>query len=325
MEEHKDVPRCILAITLTPILLIIFVWLEETAKGSEIHYISALILNDFFVQLMFGAFIPLAIGTCLLIFSRIESAPKKLKYILYAVTILSLIATLFVANSLATVPRGGRQHSYGVSSDTFDTFSLNLTLHQRLGVYYGESYQTIFTNDYPTSLVYVSGYGESFMQDPEVRLRATNPINLSGTLYLFIYLYRATDDYSQRLPLYFSFSEESIDFDGSSVWVRKEIRSPYFAWGSSGEYRRMRLEGYKIGLLLFLKLRGTDYGDEIHFTANINGRFQIIDFHVDSALQNGVAILLCGIFAGIYVQILGKPVIKRIVGSRSIRKQFGSK
>ncbi|MDH5375645.1 MAG: hypothetical protein OEW95_07520 [Candidatus Bathyarchaeota archaeon] len=61
---------------LTPLLLASFVWLEEIAKGSEIHYwFRGLILNRFFVEIMFVAFVPLAAGTLLLLFSRIEDAP----------------------------------------------------------------------------------------------------------------------------------------------------------------------------------------------------------------------------------------------------------
>lgn len=309
MEEDKNVIkfRCALTIILTPILLISFVWLEEMAKGSELYYVDNLILNRFFVQIMFAAFIPLAIGTFLLLFCRIEDAPRKLKYILYAVVILSLIATVFVANSLATVPRGGKQSSFWVSPDTFQG---NISAHGEY--YYGESYQTLFTKNYPTSMVVVFGQGESITEKwLDVRLQTTKPVNLNGTLYLYMFLYRATDEYRTH-PISIYYTYKSIELEESSLWMGA-ILTPEIRWGSNSAraHERMRLEGYEIGLRLSLRLRGADYGDVIPFTANVTAHFQIIDFRVDSPLQNGVAILLCGVFVGIYVQILGKPAIKR--------------
>jgi len=152
-----------------------------------------------------------------------------------------------------------------------------------------------------------------------VRLRTAKPVNLSGTLYLYIFLYRLTEDYKQGTPLFYSFSEKSVNLEGSLLWTG-EIWSPEIRWGSDNEHERMRLDGYKIGFLLSLKLIGADHGDVIPFTADVTGSFQIIDFRVDSSLQNGVAILLCGVFIGIYVQILGKPVIKRVHLSRRGRR-----
>ena len=316
MEESKNVTRCVFAIILTPILLISFVWLEEIAKGSELYYWGGLILNRFFVEIMFAAFIPLAIGTFLLLFSRIEEAPRLLKYILYVITVLSLISTLFVANSLATVPRGGKQSSFYASPDTF---AGNIT-RRSTGEYRGEAYQTFFTQNYTTSMVVTFGPTELGREgNVGVRFQTTKPVNLSGTLYLYIFLYRLTEDYRQGNSLYFSFSEKSIDFEGSSLWTGK-IWSPEIRWGSDNEHERMRLEGYKIGFLLSLKLIGADHGDVIPFTADLTGSFDIIDFRVDSSLQSGVAILLCGVFAGIYIQILGKPVIKRVRLSRRRRE-----
>lgn len=321
MEEGKNVTRYVFAIILTPILLISVVWLEEIAKGSELHYWGGTILNRFFVEIMFAAFIPLAIGTFLLLFSRIEEAPRLLKYVLYAITIVSLISTLFVANSLATVPRGGKQSSFWVSPDTF---AGNIT-RLRDGEYTGDAYQTVFTKNYTTSLVVVDASGPSGdLGYLHVTLHTTEPVNLSGTLHFLILLYRATDAYRQGHPLGLIFSEEFIELEGSH-WVGK-IAAPTLIWGSDNEHERMRLEGYKIGFLLWSRLRGADYGDVIPFTADVTGSFHIIDFRVDSSLQNGVAILLCGVFIGIYVQILGKPVIKKVrllMRRRGLREEKG--
>ena len=319
MEEDKNVTRYAFAIIFTPILLISFVWLEEIAKGSELYYWGNLIVNRFFVEIMFAAFIPLAIGTFLLLFCRIEEAPRLLKYILYAITVLSLISTLFVAHSLATVPRGGTQNSFAASPDTF---AGNIT-RRSTGEYRGIAYQTVFTQSYTTSMVVA--FGPTLLGKKEgnlgARLETTKPVNLSGTLHLYTYLYRRTQDYGQGTPLYFSFSEKTISFEGSSLWSGK-IWGPEIRWGSAARTRphtRMRLEGYKIVFLVLLELEGSDYGDVIPFTAHITGGYDIIDFQVDSSLQNGVAILLCGVFIGIYVQILGKPIIRRVRLSRRRR------
>ena len=313
LDEQKEraltITRCVFAIILTPILIVSFVWLEEIAKGTDIHYWGNLILNRFFVQIMFAAFIPLAIGTFLLLFCRIEDAPRKLKYVLYVITILALISTLFVAHSLATVPRGGKQNSFWFSPKTFTG---NITRY-RDEEYVGESYQTVFTQNYTASMVVTFGPWKLGKEgNVDVRLQTSKPVNLSGTLYLYLFLYRLTEDYRQGYPLYLTYpSEKPIDLEESSLWVG-EIWSPEIRWGSDDEHERMRLEGYKIGFLLFMRLRGDEIDDVIPFTADVTGSFHIIDFRVDSSLQNGVAILLCGVFIGIYVQILGKPVIKRV-------------
>jgi hypothetical protein len=305
MEEGRNITRYAFAIILTPILLISFVLLEETAKGSELHYLGNLILNRFFVQIMFAAFIPLAIGAFLLLFSRIEDAPRKLKYILYVITVFSLISTLFVAHSLATVPRGGKQNGFWVSPDTF---AGNIT-RVRDGGYSGDAYQTVFVRNCTTSLVVVDASGPS--GDPgylHVSLHTTKPVNLSGTLHFLIYLYRATDEHRRDYPLDLIFSDTPMNLEGTS-WVGK-IAAPTLSWGSDNEHERIRLEGYRIAFFLWPRLKGADYGEVVPFTADVTGSFYIIDFRVDSSLQNGMAILLCGVFIGIYVQILLKPIIK---------------
>ena len=303
-KEVKTAPRYLFAVSLTPVMLFIFWQLEEIAKGSEIHYSGPLILNHFFVEIMFIAFIPLAFGTFLLLFSRIEEGQKLLKYILYSITILSLITTLFVSHSLATVPRGGKQNSFQVSPDTF-VFDITSF---RDGEYRGGSYQTIFTRTYPTSLVVALPRGSDLVLS--LRLWTTNPVSLNGTVYLYIYLYRLADDFEQGTPLFFHYTQKTVKFEGSSLWTG-EILAPEIWWGSTNENERMRLVGYKIGFYLDLKLEGSDYRDEIPFNADITASVHIIDFRVDSSIQNGVAILLCGVFVGIYVQILAKPVIRR--------------
>lgn len=310
MEKGHNLKRPILAIILTPIMLASFVWLEEIAKGTDIHYLGQgeeLILNDFFVEIMFGAFIPLAIGTGLLLFSRIEEAPRLLKYSLYAVAILCLIFTIFVAHSLATVPRGGHQTSFYISPDTFIG---NITRHDT-GEYRGVAYQTVFTQNYTTTWIFVNPtLGTSYDLSRDVSLQTTKPVNMSGDLHFDVILYRATDEYRQDQPFNLVYNYVPIDLQGTR-WNGK-IHVPTLDWGSYSEYERMRLEGYKIGFLLWLDLRGTDPGEEVEFTADVTGSFRVADFRVDSSLQNGVAILLCGVFIGIYILILGKPLVSSV-------------
>jgi hypothetical protein len=309
MEKDQNLKRPILAIILTPIMLASFVWLEEIAKGTDIHYLrwEDLIINDFFVEIMFGAFIPLAIATGLLLFSRIEEAPGLLKYSLYAITILCLISTIFVAHSLATVPRGGKQTSFDISPDTF---AGNITPHDN-GEYRGVAYQTVFTQNYTTTWVIVTNLGTSGdLAHLDVRLQTTKPVNMSGDLHFDVILYRATDEYLQDQPFNLVYNYVSIDLQGTR-WNGK-IAVPSLDWGSYSEYGRMRLEGYKIVFQLWLELRGTDPGEEVEFTADVTDSFRVSDFRVDSSLQNGVAILLCGVFIGTYILILGKPLVSGV-------------
>jgi len=310
MEKDQNLKRPILAIMLTPIMLASFVWLEEIAKGTDLHYFGAredLLLNDFFVEIMFGAFILLVIGTGLLLFSRIEEAPRLLKYGLYAITMLCLISTIFVAHSLATVPRGSKQTSFYTSPDTFIG---NITRHDT-GEYRGVAYQTVFTQNYTTTWIFVDPTLWSQDLSRDVSLQTAKPVNMSGNLHFDVILYRATDEYRHGQPFNLAPSMHvSIDLHGTR-WNGK-IAVPPLDWGSYSEYERMRLEGYKIGFLLWLELRGTDPGEVVEFTADVTDSFRVADFRVDSSLQNGVAILLCGVFIGIYILILGKPLVSSV-------------
>jgi len=309
MGKGQNLKRPILAIILTPIMLASFVWLEEIAKGTDLHYIRSedLLLNDFFVEIMFGAFIPLAIGTGLLLFSRIEEAPRLLKYGLYAITILCLTSTIFVAHSLATVPRGGHQNPTWIS---LDTFAGNITSHDT-GEYRGVAYQTVFTQNYTTTwVIVIPRLGTSYDLSRDVSLQTTKPVNMSGDLHFDVILYRATDEYRQDQPFNLVYNYVPIDLQGTR-WDGK-IAVPSLDWGSYSEYERMRLEGYKIVFQLWLELRGTDPGEEVEFTADVTDSFRVSDFRVDSSLQNGVAILLCGVFVGTYILILGKPLVSGV-------------
>jgi len=85
----------------------------------------------------------------------------------------------------------------------------------------------------------------------------------------------------------------------------------FWGWGSSDpDYRRVRIEGYKIELYVGLWLSGEDYGRSLNFTIKPHGygHWYVSDYVVDSQLQNTAAILLCGAFATIFCYIPAKSI-----------------
>lgn len=83
-------------------------------------------------------------------------------------------------------------------------------------------------------------------------------------------------------------------------------------WGSySSEHRILFDKGYKVALFLTIEIEASaDYGDfqvYIPLSANLGHNYVTIrDVQVASRFQNGIAILLCGVFVGIYSLILAK-------------------
>lgn len=300
-KEETDYWRHALAIFVTPILLYAFIQLENIAKGLTYHDLS-----KFFVEIMFAAFIPLAIGTILLLYSQLSKDSSKLKYISYFMVVLALTSTLFVAHSVVTVPRGGYQSSYSFSTDTFAG-----ELTRTRSRYEFESNQTVFTRDYPISMALVRGDYDKWSDGMEIRIQ-TSATNLSGTLYFSLELYHLTGRIYVPDAVYFNQYQASVDLEESQPWTGN-IWFPEVYWGDDHEDRRMRLEGYRFVCRLWLRLEGSDQGEVIPIDVDVSGKFYLIDFRVDSALQNGMATFACGVFAGFHALILAIPLIRQKV------------
>lgn len=124
------------SILVAPILLYIFVQFQEMAKDDKL-----------FLPLMFSSFIFLGLEAFFLLSSEIEEAHRGVRYILYAITTVSIIVILIVASSIATVPRGGTRHSYYIPVNNVEG---TITWDKK---YYGTFEQILCEVDYPVGLV----------------------------------------------------------------------------------------------------------------------------------------------------------------------------
>jgi len=86
-------------------------------------------------------------------------------------------------------------------------------------------------------------------------------------------------------------------------------------WGHTHPKSRYRLDkGYTVNLILRIELEGPDYGDlKATIPFPLYPRVYVDDLQVCSQLQDSLAILLCGVFAGALCHILGKPIKPKIV------------
>ncbi|MEM3672876.1 MAG: hypothetical protein QW468_01430 [Candidatus Bathyarchaeia archaeon] len=197
------------------------------------------------------------------------------------------------------MPRGGvRQTHYWEPK----SFSIIATRFTGPGTYMGSNYppEQIYSSDYAV------GYVAAFANwDPSglLVISTDEPVNLNGTLY-------AALEFTAAPGTFREIRFAPITFVNSSTAL-VDLSSLYFwGWGSEFAYggHRVRVDWYKIELLISLWLNGDDYGSAINFTLKPTTGILVYDFIVDSTLQNTAAILLCGIFATIYGYVPAKAL-----------------
>jgi hypothetical protein len=160
------------------------------------------------------------------------------------------------------------------------------------------------------------GFGEILI------ISADETLNLNGTLYIALMFTAAPGVFYETRVVPVSFIDSSTSYaDVGSL--------SFWGWGSEFAYggHRFRIEGYKIELWAQLWLDGEDAGSAINFTFHPASSIQILDYTVDSSLQNTIAILLCGIFVTIYAFVPFKalrPSLERRVMPRLNRFMLGA-
>lgn len=276
----------------SPILLLLFVHLLELAKDSE---------N--FLGLTFFSFVSLGLATCVLLFSKMEDATRIVRYILYAITVILLITVVVVANSLVIVPRGGLRHSYSILPDDFEG-----TMEWSDG-YYSKSFeQTLLEVDYPVGEVYTD------WDMDEIHLMFSRSMeSLSGRFWLSLEFHPNHD----KIRLWTNVVR-NFTLSGTSTGI--DLWSLSFNWGSFNPEDRIRLDkGYTIVLWVDILLWASeDYGNfSVHIPLSYVQRsysstpshVDIRDVQVTTQLQDGTAVLLCGVFFGINAQMVAKPAV----------------
>ncbi len=283
------------------LMLVIFTYFQHSALD-----------NQNFLFLTFSSFIFLAIGAVLLL--RVgsepsESQPRRRKIFTNVVVLTFIVVILLAANSLGTIPRGGRVYLYGHSVQQ-KSFSITVGKYLELDTYRGSNYpyEILYAADYPVGEINV------FCEVPFVlEILSDKPLNLNGTLEASLIF---TSD-----PLWRGMwitKSAPVSFNNNKSARADLTYLNFWGWGSSGpNSNRVRIEGYKIEFCVSLLLSGEDYGQLLNFIIKPHGYGQwvVSDYVVDSKLQNTAAILLCGVFAGALCYIpakLTKPAIIKL-------------
>jgi len=295
----------IFTVFLVPLLLLGFWWFQQSA----IH-------NKNFLELTFYSFIFLGMGAFLLLSSRIEKASRKMRSMLYAVTIASLIVTIIAANSIATVPRTGETIYHYIS---YPEGTMLFNRNQD-----AQCERTLLQINYS-------------VRDPDIDFpidyidfRADKSVSFRGTFWVYLRFLPEHKIFSGT----FIFSVGNVTiytvewFDGE-VWHIEshgfgEIDDWIESWHIAGHY-----EGYSVSLLVKLRidewysvptypLKVTFHLEPEPWPARAWGRPTLSNY------QKGIAILLCGVFAGIYIEILGKGLIPtmKIKTTMKIKKKI---
>ncbi len=234
-----------------------------------------------FLNLMFWSFICLGAGTFLTITTFAKSTEAE-KYLCLGVVIVFIVATLFVANSLAQVPRGGAQESTDITLESFNLVANGSG--NRLSARYS---QILHSADYPVALVRIRTLylGETIRIS---RTQSRDPVNV--TLYFSLSL----KPYQRNVAPFkhiLTFNEgQRQAYLESPIWLE---------WGTTSPANRTRFEEYDLELWTLIRVEGRNL-EPMNFRLDMpEFRMQINEYVVDSKFQNGLSITLSGIFIGI--------------------------
>lgn len=280
------------ALVLSPILVLLFVWAHLAAKDSP---------N--FLWLMYSSFVFLGLATLLLLFSDVERASKRLRRIFYAFVAITILATLGIAFSIASVPPGGTRHYFYFPPETAEiTLEYFWTSSGKPG-YRGSSSQKILEANYPI------GEAMVFYELHEVHVYTDKNVYSNVTVWFSLGFWPNLKYYRSIYEL----EEGSAIHNGTESVIRFRDDTFTIFWGHTDPGWRDRLDrGYAVDLNIRIELEGPDYGD-LKATIPLYPGVHIDDMQVSSQLQDGIAILLCGIFAGALSYIPAKPIKPKII------------
>jgi len=279
-------------LVLSPILLLLFAWIQMVSKNSPI-----------FLWLMYSSFVFLALATSLLLFSDVEHASKRLRRIFYAVVAIAIVVTVGAAFSIASWLPGGTRHWFYITPENVEiNLEYGRTSSMKPG-YRGSFSQKILDVNYPIGYALVSGelYGVHVYTDKNVYS------NLTVRFYLGFWPNR------HEYRSIYKIEEGAAIHNGTESSVDFRNYTPTIFWGVSDPAGRARLDkGYVVNLYIRIELEGPNYGD-LKVTIPIYPRVYIVDVQVSSQLQDGLATLLCGVFTGALFYIPAKPIKPKIV------------
>jgi len=263
--------------------LAIFIWAQLASIQSKE-----------FLELVFSSFFFLGFATIsALIIYKGSTLTRKTQGV--AVSIILIIGTVFVANSLTLNPPGGGHAS---NLRTIEDFDVNVqgqngTNQMR---YYGRYSEVIHRPDYAASEIRLDTFGHDWFA-----ITPLTPANVNGTLYISF----ALKPYESNFyPL---FSKEIVFAENSTEQYFSVYVNPI--WGGNygflkEDLPRVRFEGYDIEFTLQLILTGAQTEPPtLNFSIRSELGARIQEDFVISKFQNNLAVALCGVFVGINVVV----------------------
>ena len=279
-------------LVLSPILLLLFAWIQMVSKNSPI-----------FLWLMYSSFVFLALATSLLLFSDVEHTSKRLRRIFYAVVVIAIVVTVGAAFSIASWLPGGTRHWFYITPENVEiNLEYRWTSSGKPG-YRGSVSQEILDVNYPIGAAWVSYdlYGVHVYTDKNVYSNLTVWFSLG--FWPNRHGYRSIYELEEGAAIH-NGTESSVDFRDYIFRI---------SWGLSDPAGRARLDkGYVVRLYIGIELEGPNYGD-LKVTIPLYPGVHIDDVQVSSQLQDGVATLLCGVFTGALFYIPAKPIKPKII------------
>ena len=298
--EKEDIAICIVFFAF--IFVGIFVGVQELAKD----HLS-------FLLLMFSSFVFLGVGTFLLFLAM----TVKGHWALSIIAIIFIVATLFVGNSIATVPRGGLRHSFDISPDNVEGILRDKQADPNVGKYLfdevTESGAPGITYQIVHRVWYSVAYAKASYRLGKVYVHTQENVSLSGRLIIRLILqnHRSSDRY---INIYFNHTgyTSSVEPSISDLWV---------SWGRwDNQYHAFPYDdnGYKLYLYVSVSFNGTDYGPELNAQIDIpkDPGISITDVQAASRFENGLALVLCGVFIGVLCYIPGISLKRKLFSTK---------
>jgi hypothetical protein len=241
--------------------------------------------------MVFSSFLFLGVATILaLIVWRDPTIGQKALAV--AVSIILIIGTVFVANSLTQYRRGRSNASAYV---TMEDFVLNMQGYKSDDnlQYIGDYSKVIHEPNYAVSDIWLSTSVATEVSYLEITL--LTPANVNGTCYIWFAVKPYECNTYALLREEVSFKENStsqfLDVDVNPIW--------------SGGDRGM-FDEYNIEFMLRLDLSGAETEPSVlNFTVAPHMTVDIGEGIVMSTFQNNLCFALCGLFIGINATVVG--------------------
>jgi hypothetical protein len=279
----------------------VFVWLQFASIDTG--------TTKDFLSMVFSSFFFLGVATifALIVWRRPTIGQKSLAV---AVSIILIIGTVFVANSLTQYRRGRSNASTSVIMEDFVLNMQGYKSDDHLR-YIGDYSKVIHEPSNAASDIWLST--PAFTEASDLEITLLTPANVNGTCYIWF----ALKPYEYNT---YPLLKEEVAFTENSTSQIFEVNvRPEWSGGDQGKF-----EEYNIEFMLRLYLSGAETEPSmLNFTVTPRMTIYIGEGIVMSTFQNNLCFVLCGLFFGIDASILGSFAYFLLLGRRKRKEASG--